>query len=476
MQIPFVGGSYTARSVNLDAQACINFYVEVDESGNGKSPSALIGCPGTRLLATLPGTGQVRGLWSSSVGDMIAVQGNYVYRVSSSYVATYIGGISTSSGPVSITDNGTDAVLVDGPNGYVINLATSAFNQITDPAFYGADKVDYLDNYFIFNRPGTQQFYISEIASTNFNALDFASAEGSPDNIVSFIVDHRQLIIFGSQSAEIFENTGAEDFPIQRAGNVFIEQGCIAPFSIVKIDNTVFWLGGNNRGSGVVWRLDGATPRRISTFAVEFAIQGYGDISDCVAYAYQQEGHSHIVFNFPSANATWCFDAATNYWHQRAYLNPSSGNLDRHRSNCHAFFNGEHIVGDWENGNLYALDLNYYSDNGDELPAIRAAMHLSDQSYRRIRFNALEIDFERGVGLVTGQGSNPICSMDYSDDGGHTWSNKKDASIGAIGEYKARARYGRLGMSRDRVYRITITDPVKRIIVGASSDAVGLST
>lgn len=476
MQIPFVGAAYRSRSPVLAADQCINLYPEKDESGTGKNIAMLVGTPGTRLLVALGGSGAVRGVWSPTVGNMIAVRGSNVYRVSSSWVATLIGTIGSTAGPVSISDNGIVAVIVDGTNGYALTLATSAFAQITDPDFLGADLVDYMDDLFIFNRPNTQQFYISGFGSTTFDALDFASAEGSPDNIVSFIVDHRQLLIFGSESGEIFENTGNADFPIQRAGNVFIEQGCAAKFGVTKIDNTVFWIGGNKKGTGIIWRLDGARPARISTHAIEFAIQGYSTISDCIAYSYQQEGHSFVVFSFPTAGSTWVFDASTSLWHERAYLNPATGTLGRHRSNCHCFFGGEHIVGDWENGNLYALDLDYYSDNGAAMPAIRAAAHISDGEYKRIRFDALEIYFEAGIGLQTGQGSDPQAMLDWSNDGGRTWSNQHWKNIGAVGQYKARARWKRLGQARDRVYRVTISDPVKRIIVGASSEAVGLTS
>lgn len=477
MQIPFVGASYTARSTNLNCQRSVNLYAEKDESGTGKNVAALIGTPGLRLLATLGGSGGVRAVWTPTTGDMIAVQGASVYRVSSAWSATLLGTIGTTSGPVSISDNGLVAVIVDGSTaGWVVTLSTSVLTQITDPDFYGADKVDYLDDRFVFNRPGTGQFYIAGFGDTTFDALDFASAEGSPDNIVSFIVDHRQVLFFGEQSGELFENTGNATFPIERAGNVFIEQGCAAAFGIAKIDNTVFWIGGNKTGSGIIWRLDGARPVRISTHAIEFAIQSYSTLADCSAYAYQQDGHSFVVFSFPTAGKTWVFDASTSLWHERAYLNPATGTLGRHRSNCHAFFAGLHVVGDWENGKLYALDLDYFTDNGDPLPRIRAAAHISDGDYKRIRFDALQIDFEAGTGTQTGQGVDPQAMLDWSDDGGHTWSSEHWRDIGAVGKYKNKARWRQLGQAKDRAYRVTVTDPVKVVIIGAASKAVGLTS
>lgn len=472
MQIPFVGGAYLARSSSFACRRCINLYPEKDESSTAKNVAAMIGTPGLRLLVTLPGTGAIRGVWQPTSGDMIAVQGGSVFRVSPSWVATLAGTMATTVGPVSIVDNGITAIIVDGPSLYSLNLATSAFAQVANTS--GSDRVDYLDSYFIFNRPDTDQFYISGPDNVTLDPLDFSSAAGSPDKIVTFIVDHRQLVIFGSQSGEIFENTGAADFPIERSGNVFIEQGCAAKFGIAKIDNTVFWLGGNKSGQGIVWRLDGARPIRISTHAIEFAIQSYSTISDCEAYAYQQEGHSYVVFNFPTAGATWVFDASTNLWHERAYLNPATGVLERHRASSHCFFAGEHVVGDWENGNLYALDLNYYTDNGAAIPRILTSAHISDGSYKKIKFNALEVNFEAGTGTQTGQGADPQAMLDWSDDAGKTWSREHWVDIGAVGRYTDRARWERLGTARDRVYRVTVSDPVKVVIIGASSEAVGL--
>jgi len=144
--------------------------------------------------------------------------------------------------------------------------------------------------------------------------------------------------------------------PIQ---GVAIEVGCSAPHSVVKLDNTIFWLGSNDRG-GVVYRADGYSPLRVSTHAVEWQIQQYADISDAVAYAYQQEGHAFYVLNFPSACTTWVYDVATGAWHERASFR--DGLFKRHRSNSHCSFNGATVVGDYNNGNLYLMDVDLFAD------------------------------------------------------------------------------------------------------------------
>lgn len=468
-QIPFVGAAYRERSSNLDAQACVNFYPVLGESGTAKVVSALYGTPGTRPVVAGVNF-WVRGMHVPTDGsNAIVVIGSTIYRLSPALTLTAIGFADGLSTPVSIADNGTQAVIVTGPNGYLVDLLTSAVTQIVDPAFYGATQVDILDTFAIFNRPGTNQFYISGSNAMTFDALDFASAESNYEPIVALLVNHGEIMLFKKTVSEIWRATGGTDFPFARDTNAAIEQGCAAPFSVASMDNTVFWLGSNKDGAGIVWRLDGYTPRRVSTDAIEFAIASYDNIADAVAYAYQQEGHTFYVLTFPSAGATWVYDAATNLWHQRAYLIPGTGTLTRHRSNCHMYYQGRHIVGDFENGELYEFDLDYYADRaGDPLPSIRAATHLADPNYEWLIHHRLQIDIEAGVGLNSGQGSDPVALLDWSDDGGHTWSSQHAASMGKIGEYKTRLRWNRLGRARDRVYRLLISDPVKRVILGAS--------
>jgi len=473
MQVPFVGGAYQSRSLNLNAQRCINFYL-VMGGDNGKSVAGLYGTPGLRLLATLGGTGGIRAMHKPSVGDLIVVQGQSIYRVDSTWTATLAGYVDSLTTPVSIADDGIKAVLVTGQGGYTLDLATNVVAQISDPAFYGASRVSYDGAYFIFERPGTRQFYLISQEDTVFDALDFASAATNAEYIVSHIINHGELLIFKRTVTEVWRNTGGADFPYSRDGNAAIEQGCDATHSVVALDNTVFWLGGDKNGRGIVWRMNGYTPQRVSHDGIEMAIQGYGDISDAVAFAYQQDGRTFYMISFPTGNATWGYDVATKLWHERAYLNPATGTFQRHRAATHAFVGSTHVVGDWENGKLYALDLNYFSDNGDPMVSLRSAPHIADQDYKRIKHKTLQVDIEAGVGLITGQGSAPLMMIRWSDDGGHTWSPLKTMSMGAIGKYKQRARIRRLGESRDRVYEVSISDPVKRVIIGASLDAEGL--
>lgn len=466
-QFPFVGPSYSSRVKNLDAQQCINLYPELG-GPNSKNVAALIGTPGLRLWTTLSGGG-IRGELRFTKDVAVVVCGPNVYTVTPAGVSTLRGTVDSLTTPVSMASNGIVVMIVTGPNGYVLNPVTGALTQITNSAFLGANRVDFIDGYFVFNKPGTGQFQITGLYTTDIDDLDFATSEGSPDLLVSLLVDHREVWLFNETTTEVYFNSGNPDFPLERMQGAFIEQGCAATFSVAKADNSVLWLTADDRGQGMVMRANGYQPQRVSDHAVEFAIGGYDRIDDAVAYTYQQEGHVFYQLTFPSANATWVLDLSTNMWHQRAWRNPASGVLDKHRSITHMAFADSNIVGDWENGNLYVLDLDTYTDNGNILPRIRACPHLADPNYRFQIFDALQLDIRAGVGLASGQGSNPQAMLQWSVDGGYTWSNEDWVSMGRIGEYAARARWTRLGRSRDRVFKVTITDPVPVAIIGASA-------
>lgn len=468
-QIPFVGPAYRARSSSLDAQVCINLFPVLGESGAAKAVRALYGTPGRRPLASDGTANSVRGMHVPTDGsDAIVVIGSKVYRLNSAWVLTNIGSVDALPSIVRIKDNGSKAMIVTGPNGYIVDLSTNAVTQIMDEAFYGADDVRFLNTYGILNRPGTNVFYYTRPDDISFDALDFASAESNSEPIVAFIVSHGDLIFFKETVTEIWRSVGNPDLPFAKDTNANIEHGCAARYSAVTMDNTVFWLGKSDEGGGIVWRLNGYTPQRVSTDAIEFAIAGYPTMEDAIAYSYQQEGHTFYVISFPSGKATWVYDAATQMWHQRAYLDPKTGTLGRDRSNCHMYFNGKHIVGNYLSGDLYSLDLDYFLDGTDPMPSIRAAPYVSDPEYGVIAHMRLQIDVEVGVGLNNGQGINPIANLDWSDDGGRTWSNKHSATMGAQGKYKTRLVWNRLGKSRARIYRVTIADPVKRAILGAA--------
>jgi hypothetical protein len=499
MHTPILGSAYVARSINAADNRMVNLFPEIVPEA-GKEPAFLNRAPGLRLLTTA-GQGPIRGLWTYG-GIAYVVSGDKLYSMAGFGTPVLIGTVS-GTGPVSMVDNGTQLFIACGGPSYIYNNSTGAFGLITDPDFPGALTVGYLDGYFVFIEPSSQKIWTTTLLDgTSIDPLDFASAEGNPDNLVSMIVDHREAWLFGTNSVEVWYDAGNADFPLQRIQGAYNEIGCAATFSVAKLDNGLFWLGADARGQGIVYRSQGYSGVRISTHAIEYAIAQYGNISDAIAYTYQQEGHSFYVLTFPSADKTWVYDVSTQAWHERAGFD--NGNFTRHRSNCQMAYNSEVVVGDYANGNLYAFDLDVYADNGSVQKWLRSwrALPTGQNNLTRTAHHSLQLDCESGVGLsglpysdltflvtesglylttesgdflisaeaASGLGVEPRAMLRWSDDGGHTWSNEHWSPLGKIGVYQHRVFWRRLGMTlklRDRVYEVSGTDPVKVAIMGA---------
>jgi hypothetical protein len=378
----------------------VNLFPEVIPEG-GKEPGFLNRAPGLQFQQTV-GTGPIRALWAHQTNgtDFYVVSGSEVYKLTGLTATPQLLGTISAAGQVSIADNGTQIFFACNPNGYIYNETTGVFAQITDPDFAGAVTVAYLDGYFVFNQPNSQILWVTQLLDgTSVDPLDFASAEGSPDGVVGIIADHRELWVFGTDSVEVWYDSGATDFPLTRIQGAFNEIGCVSAYTIAKMDNGLFWLGTDARGQGIVYRANGYTGQRISTHAVEYAIAQYGNIADAIAYTYQQEGHAFYVLTFPSGNATWVYDVATQAWHERAGFD--NGEFTRHRSNCQCNFGGNIIVGDFENGNIYTLSLDVYADNGGIQKWLRSwrALPTGTNNLKRTAHHSLQLDVESGVGL-----------------------------------------------------------------------------
>ena len=335
----------------------------------------------------------------------------------------------------------------------------------TDGAFTSGSSVDIVDNYFVYNRPDTQQFGASAALSPISAALSFGSKDGAPDDLVSLIVDHREIYLLGEVSSEVWIDAGTSPFPFQRIPGTSTQHGIAAKFSVARLGNSFAYLSRNIRGQAQIVQMNGYVPTRISTHAVENTLTNQV-VSDAIAWTYQLEGHEVYVINFPTINLTWAYDVASGMWHKWLYTN-NLGQYERARGNCCAQFQGSVMVGDYSNGKIYKLDPLNYTDDGQQVRRLRRAPHLV-ADFQREYFDELQIQFQPGVGNSTGQGENPQAMLRWSDDGGSTWSTEHWTSIGLIGRYKNRAIWRRLGTARDRVFEVSLTDPVKAVIVSAN--------
>lgn len=462
MRFPFIGPSYTSLSVNVDAQRSLNLYPEIVESQTGKNRVVLYGTPGlTSPFCTLANA-PVRGLWAGE-DRLFAVGGSKLYEISSGGVATLLGDVTTdaTNSPAQMFPNGTQLFVVSAGLTFLHNgVSLLAPNFSGGSTRVTARTGAFLDSYFIAAKPDSKQFYFSAPNDgTTWDPLEFSTKEGYPDNIASIIADHEELWLFGThKSTEVWRNEGDATMAggFRRDPGGFQHIACMAPWSVVNHDQGVSWLGGDTRGRPVAYRAQGFQPQRISTHAIEQAWAGYSSVSDCYAYAYTDHGHSFYVMNFMTGNATWVYDTTTGLWHERGYYNGST--VEKHRGRCHAFAFGKHLVGDHTTGAIYQMSSGTYTDNGTAIHRIRTAPHVAEEN-RRIAHHEFVLDLEVGSGA-------PNVTLDWSDDGAHTYSNTYTKAP-SLSNYKGRCTWRRLGMARDRVYRVKITDSVRVALVDA---------
>lgn len=471
MRLPFLGGSKKSRSLAFDAQRTVNLFPELDKTSKGGI--ALFMVYGKVVWGTVTEVG-VRGMWP--MGDYLyAAIGPTFYRFDVSGSGHELGTLKTGSGPVSISDNGSQVMLVDGPNGYIYDTTAATFSQITDADFGGGTHVDYFDTYFVVGPQGRQSFQISANGDgTGWVSSDIAPAEGRPDSLLTVLVYNRQLWLLGEESTEVFWDSGNNDFPFERIDGGFLEHGIAAPHSAAAGDNAVFWLSRNKNGFGQVVRSSGGPPEFISNRALEAEIQSYSRVDDALGWIYQQDGHTFYSLTFPEAQKTWVYDLSVQdpdiAWHERN-SRVGSTDLGRDIANCHAYFKGMHLVGDYRNGRIYRLKNDVYTENGESIVWQRTGQYVHADN-EPISFGCFEVDMEVGVGLPTGQGIDPQVALDWSDDEGKTWSNQLYRSMGAVGKTKTPIEWRKLGSSRHkgRLFRLSGSDPVKTVITNAYCD------
>ena len=480
----FVGASYTTRSIYQNDQECINFYPEIDPT---KQPGergivALYPTPGLVTEMTLPAASEVRGMRAlSGLEYAIAVCGSKVYRIDTSLAYLEVGTLLSSAGPVSITDNqmttqGLTAYIVDGANRYYYVVATNTFVTLpsSDGPWKGATVNDVVDGYILYNQPDTQNYAATDLDSPLSTQAWFGTKNGSPDNLVSLIVDHRQVYLLGEVTTEVWVDVGSQitgllSFPFQRVSGTSSQNGCGAAFSVARYAETFMFLARDTLGTATIGIMQGYEYKRLSTHAVENSLVGI-NVTDARAWTYQVEGHEFYVITFPNADLTWVYDLATQQWHKWLYWDSQTATYHRHRANCGIAFANKNLVGDWENGKIYSLDFDQYTDAGSPIRRLRRAPHITTDLQRQY-FEEFQIQFQPGVGLTIGQGENPQAMLRWSNDGGSTWSNEHWVGIGRQGNYTNRAIWRRLGWARDRIFEVAVTDPVKAVIVSANLKA-----
>ena len=558
--------------------------------------------PGLKLFSTLPkAVGATDGRCRAQLYDVnsstarhFAVGGTALYEIDKNGTPTLRSGASVlvdDGLPATMAISQIELCVCSGGLVFILNLATNVFVQIDQSKFQGGlvSRVLFIDSYFVAVLANSAKWQISGLLDgTSWSGADIAQIEEFPDVIITAIVDHNELVFGGVTKSSVWYNNGNASFPfITNPSAPIIEQGSGAAFARDRLDNSVFWIGADERGNGIAWKMSGYAPQRISTSEIEDQWRTYPTIADAVSYAYQMDGHSFWQIYFPSAKFnpagepvqgyTWVYDASTESWHEREFM-AANGQRMAHRSWNHAFAFSKHLVGDWMidadgNGKIYEMALpklngtswDFCDDFGNPIIRTRVGPHVYDEG-QYIQWNSVMFDLEFGLGpqppltgggipteivLVDSLGQDWIITVDslgtlsasagnaglqplslndstnatswdfgvdtsgnitatqttfnpsndislemtssdgtqiwslsidssgvmsvqsigvvardpqimfsWSDDSGKNWSNPRNLGIGQAGKFKTQARTRMLGISRDRVPKMTTSDSV----------------
>lgn len=456
MKIPLLGARFQPRMIDGDQ----NFFWIGETRGSGLS-EGIYGTPGLNIVASCGSAGMARA--AKVVKNILYfVTGNKFYSCDTAWTITELGTLSTSTGVCYIEDNGTQIMVWDGGHGYIYTIATLTFAEISDTDFVYGGGGGFLDGYFIGFDPDTQVFGISNLYDgTAWDALDFASAEGRPDNVLRILTHHREAWMFGVDSTEIYYNSGNATFPIERISGGFIEHGILAPATAIILDNTPFWLSSDTKtGERLFVRASNYAPQIITDDFMAYQLDHMTTVSDAIAYGYIEGGHAFYVVTFPTENKTFCFDLKTQLWHKRASW-PDSG---RHRANWHVYYNGKHVVGDYNSGDLHEMSMDIYDENGNEIIRKWTFPEVASPENQPIFHHELTVILETGLEATTE--TEPMIMLDYTENGGKTWSSERQLSAGEVGDYVNLARAKRLGKSRRRAYRISVSSDRKWGLLG----------
>lgn len=458
MRIPVPLGidAYNARHWPAAARSCINMHAESVPIGE-KTTVALFRNEGIEAFATT--NGNLRGMFSMR-GALYAVAGTKLCRVGAGGAVTELGTIP-GTGRVDMDGNGRQLGIVANGNLYIWNGSTCA--QVTDPDLLAnLTWIEFFDQYLVVGN--ADGFQLSALADgTDFDALDVAEPESSPDDLVRGVRDHRDLVLLGEESGEIWYNAGLADFPFERTPDGVIEVGIAAADSAAKLDNSVFWLA--REGGGLsVRRLVGRTPQRISTPALDDVLDGYGDVSDAFAFAYTFAGHAFYVLTLPAAGVTWAYDVSTQLWAQRRSLGYTYW-----RPNCVAAAHGKVLMGDALAGRIGALSATAYQEWGSEIQWESISAPVTSQG-QMLTFNRLRLEIDAGRGLSTGQGSDPKLLISWTDNDGRSWSNEYQRSMGRMGQYLQEISLTNMGSARSRRFRFRGSEPIATALIRAFVD------
>ena len=455
---------------------------------------------GESAITDIPYNSSCRGLYTTSTGQVYGCYDGEIIEFFADGTWALRYSIGTGTSQVSFADDGIHVVFADGTQLAAVNLDTNVATNVTTTldftgpfqVFFSNGRIGCLNtdptiSGIIPSRNFTKVWYSNLYDALTWDALSFFATESSADANLSVEVREGELWFFGPRSYEVWRPDVNPDLPYAKVGGSSTEIGCGAEDSTSSIAGQVFWLGSSTAGDNVIFMSNGYGAQRISTHALEYFLNNEGaNTSDAVGFSYQQEGHTFYILNFIQSNRTFVYDLNNAKWHERSTRDQLLNVANRWEPLYAIFAFNQVLVGALNNPRLLTLSLDKFTE-WDGRPIVR--IHQGPvifQNLQTLFFSELMIDMQTGVGLQqgapyqsgiqTGYASDPKVILQHSDDGGHTWSSERKTSIGKVGEYRARVRFRRLGRSRERVFRMVISDPVKAYILGARITAsVGLN-
>jgi len=464
---PLFGAATFNKSAVVTRQRRLNVYLE-NRSDKDKSAVAIYGTPGlvADFTPSTPGGLPLRGLQGTQ-SALYLVGSNQFQSVQSNGVSIASGTLNTTSGLVTIAYSPTQVVIVDGNTGYLYTPASLTFATISPWQATGARTVTFVGGYFVAEQPGTQKFWVSNsFDGSTWGSLAFASASSDSDNILAVNNLNGNLIIFMQQGMEFWQNQGLTPQPFAPILSATNTWGLAAIFSVVHMpapndqDSLVF-LAQSTSGQVQCVQVTGFAPKVISDPDVESIWNGFSTVSDATAYTYQVDTHRFYQINFPTGNRSFLVDGSTQLWSE--VQTGTSVNPVRHTGNLATYYAGGILVADYLTNQVYTYSTTNYTDNGVTIIRQLITRHVIS-SFNRLRVAMLYLDMETGVGLQSGQGSNPQVMLEYSKDDGRTWSAQRFGSVGMVGVYLTRVIWRRFGRTRTATWRISQSDPTKFVI------------
>lgn len=470
--IAIVGGHYIGKATEVDAQECINLYPVNDTSGGKKR--SLHPTPGRVIWKDFSLSGKpIREMHRVNDTEAYVICHSSVYKIDQTGSETLLAStLDNATGPCQMEDNGTQVLIADLTDGKGYVVESDVVTKITDADFPTVSSLTYQDGYAIVSKDDTKTFAISTLDGaslaayeasdfTRWDVLEKKTVSALKSKLKAVFSDHSEVWAFGESTFQPFYNSAATDFPFTKTQTA--QKAGIGGSSrcIVSLDNSIFWLDNWHN----VRRAVGYTPVIISTSEISHNIEQFSTKSDAFAFGYQQAGHAFYVITFPTADKTYVYEVSANEWHLRS-TGLTGG---RWGANCYMEFAGEHLVGDATNGIIHKLDRSAFTDAGETMRSVRVTGHTGVDG-RQLIYHRLEIHMKTGVGNNADPGKDPLIFMQYSDDGGHNFSSGRFGNLGKIGATKTRVFWDGLGMSRDRIFKFTITDPVDRVIMALFAD------